>query len=142
MPSATCCRNAGLPPSSLVSRALFGQPSYEIDFDLDKTISVSEFASFFKQSCDTVRALGFQGKLCIHPDQIGPANTAFSPTADSIAWSEKIVAAFDEAEKQGVASIQVDGYFVDYPIVDQAQRTLDLTDEIREKLFVNQRVLS
>jgi citrate lyase subunit beta/citryl-CoA lyase len=86
----------------------------------------------FKQSCDTVRALGFQGKLCIHPDQIGPANTAFSPTADSIAWSEKIVAAFDEAEKQGVASIQVDGYFVDYPIVEKAQRTVDLANVLRK----------
>ena len=30
------------------SRALFGQPSYEIDFDLDKTISISDFAGFFK----------------------------------------------------------------------------------------------
>lgn len=86
----------------------------------------------FKQSCDTVRALGFQGKLCIHPDQIGPANTAFSPTADSIAWSEKIVAAFDEAEKQGVASIQVDGYFVDYPIVEKAQRTVDVANVLRK----------
>lgn len=86
----------------------------------------------FKQSCDTVRALGFQGKLCIHPDQIGPANTAFSPTAESIAWSEKIVAAFDEAEKQGVASIQVDGYFVDYPIVEKAQRTVDVANVLRK----------
>lgn len=85
----------------------------------------------FKRSCETVRALGFQGKMCIHPDQIGPANTAFSPTADAIAWSEKIVAAFEEAEKAGVASIQVDGYFVDYPIVEKAQRTVDMANVLR-----------
>lgn len=86
----------------------------------------------FAKSCETVRALGFQGKLCIHPDQITPANAAFTPTDESIAWSEKIVAAFDEAEKAGVASIQVDGYFVDYPIVEKAQRTVDLADVLRK----------
>ncbi len=86
----------------------------------------------FARSCETVRALGFQGKLCIHPDQITPANAAFTPTVESIAWSEKIVAAFDEAEKAGVASIQVDGYFVDYPIVEKAQRTVDLADVLRK----------
>lgn len=86
----------------------------------------------FAKSCETVRALGFQGKLCIHPDQIIPANAAFTPTAESIQWSEKIVAAFDEAEKAGVASIQVDGYFVDYPIVEKAQRTVDLADVLRK----------
>ena len=86
----------------------------------------------FAASCETVRALGFQGKLCIHPDQIGPANTAFTPTADSIAWSEKIVAAFAEAEAAGVASIQVDGYFVDYPIVEKARRTVAMADVLRK----------
>lgn len=86
----------------------------------------------FAASCETVRALGFQGKLCIHPDQIGPANTAFTPTAASIAWSEKIVAAFAEAEAAGVASIQVDGYFVDYPIVEKARRTVAMADVLRK----------
>lgn len=86
----------------------------------------------FAKSCEAVRALGFQGKMCIHPDQIGPANAAFTPTAESIAWSEKIVAAFAEAEAAGVASIQVDGYFVDYPIVAHAQRTVDLANVLRK----------
>ncbi len=86
----------------------------------------------FAQSCETVRALGFQGKLCIHPDQIVPANSAFTPTPEAIQWSEKIVAAFTEAEKAGVASIQVDGYFVDYPIVEKAQRTVDLANVLRK----------
>ena len=94
-------------------------------------IHITEHALFAK-SCETVRALGFQGKMCIHPDQIGPANTAFTPTAESIAWSEKIVAAFEEAEAAGVASIQVDGYFVDYPIVAQAQRTVDMANVLKK----------
>jgi len=86
----------------------------------------------FAASCETPRALGFQGKLCIHPDQVDPANAAFTPTKDAVAWSEKIVAAFEKAEKAGVASIQVDGYFVDYPIVEKAQRTVDLANVLHD----------
>jgi len=78
------------------------------------------------RSAERVRDMGFQGKLCIHPDQIGPVNAVFTPTESEVAFAEKVVAAFDTAEKQGLASIQLDGYFIDYPIVDQARRTLDL----------------
>lgn len=85
----------------------------------------------YRASCETVRGLGFQGKLCIHPDQIGPANEIFSPDKDLVAWSEKIVAAFKEAEAAGIASIQVDGYFVDYPIVEKAQRTVDMANVLK-----------
>ncbi len=93
-------------------------------------IHIKEHAAF-KTSCESVKALGFQGKLCIHPDQVSVANNVFTPDAKTVAWSEKIVAAFDEAEKAGVASIQVDGYFVDYPIVEKAQRTVDLANTLR-----------
>lgn len=34
--------------------------------------------------------------------------------------------AFEQAEREGSSSIQLDGYFIDYPIVYKAQRTLDL----------------
>lgn len=75
-------------------------------------------------SARTVKAMGFQGKLCIHPGQIDAVHQVFTPDAETIAEAQKIVAAFDEAEAAGSASIQVDGKFVDYPIVQRAQRTL------------------
>lgn len=72
------------------------------------------------------RVLGFQGKLCIHPDQVGVVNAAFTPSAEEVARAERILAAFAKSEAQGIASIEVDGGFVDYPIVAQAERTLAL----------------
>ena len=87
----------------------------------------------FAKSCETVRALGFQGKMCIHPDQIGPVNGVFTPTEEQVAFAEKVVAAFEEAEARGLASIQMDGYFIDYPIVDQARRTLDQWRDIQNR---------
>lgn len=85
------------------------------------------------RSAEKVRDMGYQGKLCIHPDQIGPVNGVFTPTEEQIAFAEKVVAAFEEAEARGLASIQMDGYFIDYPIVDQARRTLDQWRDIQNR---------
>ena len=84
-----------------------------------------------ERSARRAHEFGFQGKLCIHPDQIGPVNEVFTPDAAEVERAEKIIAAFRAAEAAGSASIQVDGYFVDYPIVEKAQRVLDLTERIR-----------
>lgn len=84
----------------------------------------------FAASCARGVALGFQGKLCIHPDQVPVANAAFSPPEAEVARARRIIAAFAEAEAQGLASIQVDGRFVDYPIVDRAQRIVALAERI------------
>jgi citrate lyase subunit beta/citryl-CoA lyase len=68
--------------------------------------------------------LGFQGKMCIHPDQVAGANAAFSPSPEAVAKARRVVAAFDEAEAKGLASIQLDGQFIDYPIVQRARHVL------------------
>jgi citrate lyase subunit beta/citryl-CoA lyase len=77
--------------------------------------------------------LGFQGKMCIHPNQIPVVNRVFTPTNAEIDFAGRVVAAFAEAEKQGSAAIQLDGKFIDYPIVYRAQRTLDAMAAIRAK---------
>jgi citrate lyase subunit beta/citryl-CoA lyase len=82
-------------------------------------------AEGFIASSKHAAALGFQGKMCIHPDQIGPANAAFSPDEAAVAQAKRIVAAFDKAEAEGLASIQLDGQFIDYPIVQRARRVLE-----------------
>ncbi|MGI9336747.1 MAG: HpcH/HpaI aldolase/citrate lyase family protein [Gammaproteobacteria bacterium] len=82
------------------------------------------------RSAERVRDMGFQGKLCIHPSQVGPVNAAFTPTDEAVAKARRYVQAFEEAEVAGSASIQVDGFFIDYPIVEQARRTLELVDAL------------
>ena len=78
-------------------------------------------------------ALGFQGKMCIHPNQVGVVNRVFTPTNADIDFAERVVAAFARAEQEGSAAIQLDGKFIDYPIVYRAQRTLDAMAAIRAK---------
>lgn len=84
----------------------------------------------FARSAARVRRLGFQGKLCIHPDQVAVANAAFTPSDEQVARARAVVAAFETAEAEGSASIQLDGQFIDYPIVYQAQRVLASMDRI------------
>ena len=88
----------------------------------------------FARSARKGREFGFQGKLCIHPDQVGPTNAAYTPTDDEAAWARKIISNFEVAEAEGLASIQVDGYFVDYPIVEKAQRIVTLYDAVAASL--------
>jgi citrate lyase subunit beta/citryl-CoA lyase len=78
----------------------------------------------FEASAKHAFALGFQGKMCIHPDQIAPCNTAFTPDASAVARAKRVVEAFEKAEAGGLASIQLDGQFIDYPIVRRARRVL------------------
>lgn len=82
-------------------------------------------AEGFKRALERSRRGGFQGRLCIHPDQIASVNSAYLPSAEELAQAERIVAAFREAEAKGAAAIQLDGQMIDYPIVHRAQALLD-----------------
>lgn len=84
---------------------------------------------------DAIRAkrLGFQGKLVIHPRQIEPCNRIFSPSPEKIARAKKIVQAFERAEAAGMAAIQLEGRFIDYPVVKHSKEILALADDINKK---------
>ncbi len=84
-------------------------------------------------SARTALGFGFQGKMCIHPDQIAVVNRVFSPTDAEIAFAERVAAAFAGAEAAGSAAIQLDGKFIDYPIVYRAQRMLRRAAAIRAR---------
>ena len=75
-------------------------------------------------------AIGFQGKMCIHPAQVPVVNRVFTPSDAEIDFAERVVAAFARAEAEGVASIQLDGKFIDYPIVYRARRVLQSMETI------------
>lgn len=84
----------------------------------------------FRNSVTAIKGLGFQGKMCIYPDQVPVVNEVLSPTEAEVTWARRAVAAFAEAEKAGSASIQVDGKFIDYPIVYRAQKLIEIAGRI------------
>jgi citrate lyase subunit beta/citryl-CoA lyase len=137
-----------------VQRVAFGAVDYSHDLNLSPTLVEDELAhararvvlasrgagleppvdspwihlketAAFAAAIERSRRNGFQGRICIHPDQVGPVNRAFAPSAADIASAERIVAAFKEAEAKGLAAIQVDGQMIDYPVVFRAQKILE-----------------
>ncbi|MSR00167.1 MAG: CoA ester lyase [Gammaproteobacteria bacterium] len=92
-------------------------------------VQIKDQARFIR-SARNGRQMGFSGKLCIHPDQVEPCNQVFSPSEDQILNAIAVVQAFERAEVLGSASIQVDGQFIDYPIVEQARRLLRIAGKI------------
>jgi len=70
------------------------------------------------------KRLGFRGKLLIHPSQIEPVNAVFSPSADEVAYARRVLAAFCEAESQGMGATSLDGRMIDAANVRQAQDVL------------------
>jgi citrate lyase subunit beta/citryl-CoA lyase len=87
----------------------------------------------YRRAVERSRRGGFQGRLCVHPDQVPVANELFTPSADEVARAERIVAEFREAEARGAAAVEVDGQMVDYPIVHRAQALLEAMRAIRAK---------
>lgn len=83
---------------------------------------------------ETQRAkqLGFQGKLLIHPCQIGPVREVFAPSYEEVLEAEQIVTAFQEALTAGIGSIQVRGKMVDAPVYERAKRVMEEGIHLRQ----------
>lgn len=82
------------------------------------------------RQCGQGLEFGFDGKTLIHPSQVGPANAAFSPTPDEVAWSRAVVAAFDSPENTVKGVIKVDGRMVERLHLAQARRVLAVAEAI------------
>jgi citrate lyase subunit beta/citryl-CoA lyase len=75
---------------------------------------------FLRDAADG-RALGYRGKLCIHPAQVTLANRAFSPTAEELEHAQRLLAAYDAAVARGEAAIAFEGQMVDEPLARHAR---------------------
>lgn len=76
------------------------------------------------------RELGMFGKHAVHPGQVSTIDEVFAPNAAQLKQANKVVAAFDASETSGVANIDVDGLFVDYPVAARARQLIELADQI------------
>ncbi|MDW3218146.1 MAG: CoA ester lyase [Acidimicrobiales bacterium] len=77
---------------------------------------------------EEARAMGFAGKLCIHPSQVAIANDVFTPSPEQIEHARRLITAYEEASADGVAAIDFEGQMVDEPVARQARRLLTLAD--------------
>jgi citrate lyase beta subunit len=84
-----------------------------------------------RRSALVARALGFDGKWCIHPSQIAIVNDVFSPDADEIAWARRVLEAADAARRDGRGALALDGRMIDAASLRMAEATLARADASR-----------
>jgi len=95
---------------------------------LDQVVVDFNSADQFTAEARSARSMGFDGKLCIHPSQVALANDAFTPSPEELAWARGVVAAADEAERDGRGVVDYEGTMVDAPIVNRARQLLSRFD--------------
>ena len=69
--------------------------------------------------------LGFSGKQIIHPAQVEPVQSAFTPDDEAIAHAKRIVETFEASQAKGTGAYALDGKMIDMPLVKNAQKVLD-----------------
>lgn len=84
----------------------------------------------FRAECEQGRTLGMDGKTLIHPSQVEPCNEIFSPSADEVQWSRKVIAAFALPEHAGKGVITVDGRMVERLHLVMAERVVAIAEAI------------
>ncbi len=85
-----------------------------------------------KASVLEAKSLGFEGKGCIHPRQIKVVHEAFAPTVEEIEKAQKIVSAFEDAEKKGLGVVSLGSKMIDPPVVKRAQRVIELAKQFNK----------
>lgn len=80
---------------------------------------------YFRAECVRALQLGAGGKWAIHPSQVPIAQDVFTPPQADVDRAHKAVAAYAQAQQQGLGSIQVDGQLVDVATIRLVQRTID-----------------
>ena len=76
----------------------------------------------FRAECQQGRILGMDGKTLIHPGQIATCNEVFSPSAEDVAWSHQVIAAFASPENAAKGVITIDGKMVERLHLSMAER--------------------
>ncbi|MBZ5622754.1 MAG: CoA ester lyase [Acidobacteriia bacterium] len=89
-------------------------------------------AAGFERSCRIARAMGFDGKQCIHPSQLPTANSVFGPTAEEVAQAEQVVQAYEQAVAAGRGAATLDGKMIDAANLRMARVVLEHWRETHE----------
>ena len=120
------------PMLSWLSTCVAAARIYGIDI-LDGVYNDIGNAEGFAMECRQGVELGFDGKTLIHPNQIAPCNTAFSPSPEEVALARKMIAVFDLPENKSKGVISIDGRMVERLHADMARRTVAIAEAIAAK---------
>lgn len=111
----TVCKAAGVRPTGLLG-------------------SIAGYGSLlegFERAVLRGRQLGCEGSGCIHPEQVPIINRAFTPALEDVDKARQITCAFEDAMKEGKASVSVHNKMVDIPVYKRAQHIVERYETIK-----------
>ncbi len=80
----------------------------------------------FRREVALIKQLGFDGKSVINPRQIQPVHEIYAPTEKEVQKALAVLEAIEQAKAKGSGVISLNGKMIDKPIVERAQRVLDI----------------
>ncbi|SCW70304.1 citrate lyase subunit beta / citryl-CoA lyase [Rhizobium mongolense subsp. loessense] len=96
----------------------------------------------FEAECAHARAMGYDGKMLIHPLQIEAANRHFAPDETAIREAEEIIAAFGDPSAEGLNVITLNGRMIERLHLVQAQSLVHKARLIAERQTIKRKPLS
>ena len=103
------------------SRVLVEARAAGLPYVLDGAWSGVQDLDGLRAECKISRRIGYDGRTLIHPKHVAIAREAYEPNPDEIAYYTRLLAAFEEAEKEGLAAINFEGKLVDYAMYKKAK---------------------
>jgi len=97
---------------------------------LDAVFTDIASADGLRRDALRARALGFHGKMAIHPSQIATIHEVFTPTAAELDHARRVVDAYDAALRDGRGVIRLDDKMVDVPVATRARKLLELAKNL------------
>jgi len=97
--------------------------------------SVAGFGEWdkFRAMVRRSRDFGFMGAGCIHPGQVPIVNEEYTPSEEEVTYARNLIAADDEAKKQGRGSFAFDGKMIDIPVIVRAERLIKRYEGIKAR---------
>lgn len=117
------------PLAAALSLALMAARAHRLAI-LDGVFNEIADAEGLARQCAQSAAFGFDGKTLIHPTQVEPANAAFTPDPDAVAWARTVVSAFEQPENAGRGVLKVEGRMVERLHFAEAKRLLSVAEAI------------
>jgi citrate lyase subunit beta/citryl-CoA lyase len=110
-----------------LSMTLLAARTYGLDV-IDGVYNDFRDEAGFRAECEQGRTLGMDGKTLIHPGQIAVCNELFSPAPEEIAWSRRIIEAFQLPENASKGVITIDGKMVERLHLAMAERVAAIAE--------------
>lgn len=91
---------------------------------IDQAIADFRNDELFREDALIGKQMGYDGKICLLPRQVEIANNVFGPTQLEVAYAKRLIAAYEEAVKRGIGTLDFEGQMIDGPLLKRAERVV------------------